>query len=102
MTLHSRVCFAKLTEYVAITLHEKTCLSISRRRLCLKERGGPVGERLGRLGEQRNLEAQIRTLLDKQKEQILAECQARINRYEFQVAYDRRSLLKLGAVVESQ
>ena len=46
--------------------------------------------------EQRNQEAQIRTLLDKQKEQILAECQAIINRHEFQAAYDRRSLLKLG------
>ena len=42
------------------------------------------------------------TLLDKQKEQILAECQARINRHEFQAAYDRRSLLKLGEIVESQ
>ena len=36
--------------------------------------------------EQRNQEAQIRTLLDKQKEQILAECQAEINRHEFQAA----------------
>ena len=52
--------------------------------------------------EQRNQDAQIRTLLDKQKEQILAECQARINRHEFQAAYDRRSLLKLGEIVESQ
>ena len=52
--------------------------------------------------EQRNQEAQIGTLLDKQKEQILAECQARINRHECQAAYDRRSLLKLGEIVESQ
>ena len=29
-------------------------------------------------------------------------CQARINRHEFQAAYDRRSLLKLVAIVESQ
>ena len=62
----------------------------------------PVGDRTGRPVEQRNQEAQIRTLLDKQKERILAECQARINKYEFQAAYDRRSLLKLGAIVESQ
>ena len=41
-------------------------------------------DRTGRPVEQRNQEAQIRTLLDKQKEQILAECQARINRHEFQ------------------
>ena len=52
----------------------------------------PVVDRTGRPVEQRNQEAQIRTLLDKQ-EQILAECQARINKHEFQAAYDRRSLL---------
>ena len=46
----------------------------------------PVGDRTGRPVEQRNQEAQIRTLLDKQKEQILAECQARINQHEFQAA----------------
>ena len=64
--------------------------------------GRPVGDRTGRPVEQRNQEAQIRTLLDKQKEQILAECQARINRHEFQAAYDRRSLLKMEEIVESQ
>ena len=39
MTLHSRVCFVKLTEYIAITLNEKTCLSVCRRRQCPTERG---------------------------------------------------------------
>ena len=48
--------------------------------------GRPVGDRPGRPGEHRNQEAQIGTLLDKQKEQILAECQARINQHEFQAA----------------
>ena len=38
MTLHSRVCFVKLTEYIAITLNEKTCLSVYRRRQCPTER----------------------------------------------------------------
>ena len=61
-----------------------------------------VSDRTGRPAEQSGQEAQIRTLLDKQKEQILAECQAKINRHEFQAAYDRRSLLKLGEIVESQ
>ena len=42
MTLHSRVCFAKLTEYIAITLHEKTCLSVCRRRKCPTERSDPL------------------------------------------------------------
>ena len=55
-----------------------------------------------RPAEQSSQEAQIRTLLDKRKEQILAECQARIHRYEFRAAYDRRSLLKLGEIVDSQ
>ena len=48
--------------------------------------GRPVGDRPGRPGEHRNSEAQIRTLLDNQKEQILAECQARINHHELQAA----------------
>ena len=34
MTLHSRVCFAKLTEYIAITLYGSTCLSVCRRGAC--------------------------------------------------------------------
>ena len=61
----------------------------------------PVGHRTVRPVEQRNQEAQIRTLLDKQKEQILAECQTRINKHEFQAAYDRRNLQKLGELVDS-
>ena len=64
--------------------------------------GQPVGDRTGRPVEQRNQEAQIRTLLDKQKESILAECRARINKHEFKAAYDRRSLLKLSEIVDSQ
>ena len=36
------------------------------------------------------------------KEQILAECQAEINRHEFQAAYGRRSLRKIGEIVEVQ
>ena len=31
----------------------------------------------------------------------VGECQARINRHEFQAAYDRRSLLILGEIVEN-
>ena len=62
-------------------------LSISLSSSSVSDRTGrPVGDRTGRPVEQRNQEAQIRTLLDKQKEQILAECQARINQHEFQAA----------------
>ena len=45
---------------------------------------------------------QIRTLLDRQREQILADCQAEIRRHKFQVDYDRRSIQKLSETVESQ
>ena len=67
----------------------------------------PVGERTGRLvrpsGQELNVgSAQIRTLLDRQKERILAECQAEIQKHEFQADYDRSSVRKLGEIVESQ
>ena len=61
-------------------------LSVSLSSSSMSDRTGqPVGDRPGRPGEHRNSEAQIRALLDKQKEQILAECQARIDQHEFQV-----------------
>ena len=59
-------------------------------------------ERAGRPAEPSSQYAQIRTLLDRQKERILAECQAEIKRHEFQADYDRRSLRKLGEIIESQ
>ena len=46
--------------------------------------------------------AQIRTLLDTQKVQILAECQAEIKKHEFQADYDRRSVQKSREIIESQ
>ena len=53
----------------------------------------PVVERTGRpvvsSGQELNVEhAQIGTLLDRQKEQILAECQAEIKKHEFQTNYE--------------
>ena len=62
-------------------------LSVSLSSSSMSDRTGrQVGDRPWRPGEHWNPEAQIRTLLDKQKEQILAECQARINQHEFQAA----------------
>ena len=61
-----------------------------------------VSERTGRPVESSSQDAQIRTLLERQNERILAECQAEINRHEFQADYDRRSLRKLSEIVESQ
>ena len=52
--------------------------------------GQPVVER----GQELNTEhAQIRALLDRQREQILADCQAEIRRHEFQADYDRRGFV---------
>ena len=45
---------------------------------------------------------QIRILLERQREQILADCQAEIQINEFQADYDRRSNQKLNEVFESQ
>ena len=45
---------------------------------------------------------QIRILLERQREQILADFQAEIQKHESQADYDRRSIQKLNEVVESQ
>ena len=45
---------------------------------------------------------QIRTLLERQREQILADFQAEIRKHEFQADYDRRSIQKLNETIESQ
>ena len=45
---------------------------------------------------------QIRTLLERQREQILADSQAEIRKHEVQAGYDRRSLQKLNDTIESK
>ena len=45
---------------------------------------------------------QIRILLERQREQIFADCQAEIRKHEFQADYDRRSIQKLNEMIESQ
>ena len=45
---------------------------------------------------------QIRTLLERQREQILADCQAENRKHEFQADYDRRSIQKLNEMIESR
>ena len=65
----------------------------------LDRMGQPVVER----GQELNTEhAQIRTLLDRQRERIFAECQVEIRKHEFQADYDRRSIPKLSETIESQ
>ena len=83
-------------------------LSVGQSSSSVSERTGrPVGERTGRLvrpiGQVLSVaNAQTRTLLDRQKEPLLAECQAEIKKHKFQADYDRRSVRKLGEIIESQ
>ena len=82
-----------------------TCLSLPVRRLVC--RSSSMSERTGRpvgpIGQELNVaNAQITTLLDRQKEQILADCQAEIRKHEFQANYGRRSIQKLSETIQSQ
>ena len=45
---------------------------------------------------------QIRILLERHREQILADCQAEIRKHEFQADFDRRSIQKLNVMIKSQ
>ena len=45
---------------------------------------------------------QVRILLGRRREQILADCQAEIRKHEFQADYDRRSIQKLNEMIDSQ
>ena len=45
---------------------------------------------------------QIRILPERQREQILADCQAEIRKHELQAEYDRRSIQKLNEMIEFQ
>ena len=45
---------------------------------------------------------QIRILLERQKEQILDDCRAEIQKHEFQADSDRRSIQELSGIIESQ
>ena len=107
MTPRSRRCFITHTEYMSITPREKACLSVSRRRPCPSEQGDPLESEqrdpLHQVFRSWNVgNAQIRTLLDRQREQILANCHAEIKEHEFQANYDLRSVQKLSETIESQ
>ena len=72
------------------------------------ERGNPlstvtlVTSKVKKFRDESSESKQIRTLLDRQSEQILADCQAEIRKHEFQADYDRRSTQKLSETIESQ
>ena len=44
---------------------------------------------------------QSRTLLERQREQILADCQAEVRKHEFQAEYDSKSIQKLSETIVS-
>ena len=96
------------TEYMSITPCEKACLSVSRRRPCPSERRDPLESEQGDLLDQvvRSQASETHRLelcwTDRQKEQILAECQAEIKKHEFQADDDIRSVQKLSEIIESQ
>ena len=86
MTLHSKTCSTKHIERKPITLYEKTCLSVCRRRQCPIERDDPLEiDRVDPVSTeiQKHRLGLCSTI---KKGKILAECQARINQHEFQAA----------------
>ena len=63
----------------------------------------PVVERTGRPVVERRQEPNTEhAQMDRQKEQILAECLAEIKKHEFQANYDQRSVQKLSEIIGSQ
>ena len=88
-----------------ITLKKKACRPVCRRQSVMTERGDPLFAHLCRAPKKlrdNSENEQIRTLLERQREQILADCQAEILKHEFQADYDRRSIQKLNETTESQ
>ena len=91
---------------MSITRSQKASLSVSRRRLS-ERTGRSVEERTRRpvrpSGQELNVaNAQIRTQLDRQKGQLLAELEAESKKHELQADYDRRSVRKLSEIIDSQ
>ena len=87
-----------------ITRKKKACRPVCRRQSVMIERGNLLLADLCRVFKKfRDTESeQIRILLEGQREQILADCQAEIQKHEFQADCDRRNILKLNEMIESQ
>ena len=90
-----------------ITLKKKACRPVCRRRqLVMIERGNPLFVVTKVTSSTKKFSfresEQIRTLLDRQREQLFADYQAEIRKHEFQADYDRRSIQKLNETIESQ
>ena len=91
-----------------ITLKEKACRPVCRRSMSHDRTVKPVvcrdaSHAQGHEIQRKNSESeQIRTLLDRQREQILTDCQAEMRKHEFQADYDLRSIQKLNETIRSQ
>ena len=92
-----------------ITLLKKDCCQVSRCLSVMLEQGDLFSDEFGSLisyvseNPRRDSEnEQIRILLERHKEQILADCRAEIQKHEFQADYDRRKIQKMNGVIESQ
>ena len=91
-----------------ITLKKKVCRPVCRRPSVMTERGDPWLLHLTHISSVREIPShsseseQTRILLERPREQILADCQAEIRKHEFQADYDRRSIQKLNEMIESQ
>ena len=78
-------------------------LSVSLSSSSMSDRTGqPVGDRPGQPGEHESSEAHIRTLLDEQKQKVLAECQARISQHEFQATQAEEEQRLLQGLLRQQ
>ena len=90
MTSHSWICCVKLTKYMSITLNEKTCLSVSRRRLCPKKRDDLLEKKRDGLLSQIVRVHRLELCWTIKKERIIVECQAGINKLQVRVDYDTK------------
>ena len=79
---------------------EESLLPFQSLSVCHARTARPVNELtyFARFKQQRkpSRDEQIRIPLERQKEQILADCRAEIQKHEFQAEYDRRSIQKLN------
>ena len=96
-------------EVEPISLKEKACRFVClRRQWVMIERRNllfvvtQVTRKVTKLRDKNFEHAQIRTLLDRQREQFLADCEAEIRKHEFQADDDRRSIQKRNETIESR
>ena len=86
MTLHSKTCSIKYIERKPITLYEKTCQSVSRRRHCPIEQGNLLEIDQGNLMSVTAQKHRLGLYLVRKKQTVLAECHAKVNHHELQAA----------------